>query len=62
MGLVDGSAKTIQLLVMDTSTRAQKSFTGHLGDSIVVGRFTIKVMPSTGMYGPTLFEPGFYWS
>jgi hypothetical protein len=47
---------------MGTSTRTQKSFTGHMGDVVVVGRFTVKVMPSSGVYGPTLFEPGFYWN
>lgn len=62
VGVIDPNAKTIQLLVMDTDTRAQKAFTGHLGDAVGVGRFTIKIMPSSGMYGATLFEPGFYWN
>ena len=62
VGLTDANAKTIQLLVMDTDTRAQKAFTGHLGDTVGVGRFTVKIAPSSGFYGPTLFEPGFYWN
>jgi hypothetical protein len=62
VGVTDPNAKTIQLLVMDTKTRDQKAFTGHIGDVVSVGRFTIKITPSSGIYGPTLFEAGFYWT
>jgi hypothetical protein len=62
VGVTDPNAKSIQLLVMDTKTRDQKAFTGHIGDVVSVGRFTIKITPSSGNYGPTLFEAGFYWT
>jgi hypothetical protein len=62
VGVTDPNAKSIQLLVMDTKTRDQKAFTGHIGDVVSVGRFTIKITPSSGIYGPTLFEAGFYWT
>lgn len=62
VGTVDPDAKTIQLLVMDTLTRTQKAFTGHIGDVVGVGRFTVKIVPSSGIYGPALFEADFDWS
>jgi hypothetical protein len=48
------------LLVKETKTGVQKAFTGHLGEVVTVGRFTVKIAPS---YSRTkaAFEVDIYW-
>ena len=63
MGTADFAAKTVQLLVRDTADGVQKAFTGHLGDVISLGRFTLKVEPPDGAYGSqVVFQVGIYWA
>lgn len=60
VGTVDYGAKTVQLLMKDTKTGAQKGFTGHLGEVVNVGRFTVKVALPTGGTA-AVFEVDIYW-
>lgn len=63
MGTVNFTAKTAQLLMRDTADGAQKAFTGHLGDVVSLGRFTIKVDPPDPAYGSkVVFEVDIYWA
>jgi hypothetical protein len=45
----------------DTKAGAQKAFTGHLGEVISVGRFTVKINPPDGRT-TAAFEVDIYWA
>lgn len=61
VGTVDYAARTVQLLMKDTNAGAQKAFTGHLGEVISVGRFTVKINPLDGRTAAA-FEVDIYWA
>ena len=61
VGTVDYQAKTVQLLMKDTKTGAQKAFTAHVGETVSVGRFTVKIDPPHGRTAAE-FEVGIYWA
>lgn len=60
VGTVGYTAKTVQLLMKDMATGAQKAFTGHLGEVVTVGRFTVKIAPPHGRTA-AVFEVDIYW-
>jgi len=64
MGVVDWSAKTVELLVADGKTGASKYFVGHVGDSVIVGRFNVRIVPPMGMWPGShdLFDVALYWA
>ncbi len=61
VGTVDYTAKTVQLLMRDTKKGSQKAFTGHLGEVVTVGRFTVKIDPPDGRTA-AVFEVDIYWA
>ena len=61
VGKVDYAAKTVQLLMKDTKTGAQKAFTGRVGDVVSVGRFTVKIDPPRANTAAQ-FEVDIYWA
>lgn len=63
LGTISFSAETVQVLIRDTEKGVQKAFTGHLGDVIRLGRFTVKVDPPNSAYGSSVvFEVDIYWA
>lgn len=61
VGVVDYTAKTVQLLMKDTKTGSQKAFTGRMGETVSVGRFTVKIGPPHGRTAAE-FEVNVYWA
>ena len=62
VGTVNYRAKTVQLLMKDTRVGVQRALTGHLGEVIALGRFTVRIDPPNRTHSTAAsFEVDIYW-